>query len=127
MARLLLVDDEPQIRVLTRTMLEKAGHTVEVAEHGEEALSILRERGADLVILDIAMPEMSGWEVCRIIKSDPALRHIPVLMFTVMTRDEDVNRSFESGADAHLKKPFTMRELLEAVENLLAHAQGTRE
>ncbi len=127
MARLLLVDDEPNIRTLTRTMLEKAGHTVEVAEHGEEALSILRERGADLVILDIAMPEMSGWEVCRIIKSDPALRHIPVLMFTVMTRDEDVNRSFESGADAHLKKPFTMRELLEAVESLLAHAQGTRE
>ena len=124
MARLLLVDDEPNIRTLTRTMLEKAGHTVEVAEHGEEALSILRERGADLVILDIAMPEMSGWEVCRIIKSDPALRHIPVLMFTVMTRDEDVNRSFESGADAHLKKPFTMRELLEAVESLLAHAQG---
>ncbi len=124
MARLLLVDDEPNIRTLTRTMLEKAGHTVEVAEHGEEALGILRERGADLVILDIAMPEMSGWEVCRIIKSDPALRHIPVLMFTVMTRDEDVNRSFESGADAHLKKPFTMRELLEAVESLLAHAQG---
>jgi len=118
-ARLLLVDDEPQIRMLTRAMLEKAGHSVEVAESGEEALRKLREKGADLVILDIAMPEMSGWEVCRAIKSDPATKHIPVLMFTVMTRDEDVSRSFESGADAHLKKPFTMRELLEAVETLL--------
>jgi CheY-like chemotaxis protein len=60
-----------------------------------------------------------GWEVCRKIKTDPNLKHIPVLMFTVMTRDEDVNRSFESGADAHVKKPFTMAELIEAVNRLL--------
>ncbi|NOZ82242.1 MAG: response regulator, partial [Euryarchaeota archaeon] len=79
---------------------------------------------ADLVILDIAMPEMSGWEVCKAIKENPHTKHIPVLMFTVMTRDEDVTKSFECGADAHLKKPFTMAELIEAVERLLERSRG---
>jgi DNA-binding response OmpR family regulator len=120
MARILLVDDEPDIRFLTKTMLQRAGFEVVEAESGEEGLEMLERDKVDLVLLDVAMPGINGWEMCRKIKANWKLRHIPVVMFTVYGSEEDVEQSRECGADAHIKKPFDMEELLRIVDRILA-------
>ncbi|NOZ59756.1 MAG: response regulator [Euryarchaeota archaeon] len=122
MARILLVDDEPDIRYITRRMLERAGHSVVEAGDGETALDILRREPPDLVLLDVRMPGMNGWEVCRRIKEDSTTGSIPVVMFTVRTSKDSVKRSRECGAEAHINKPFEREELLELLERILEGA-----
>jgi CheY-like chemotaxis protein len=119
MARILLVDDEPSIRFLTRKILEKVGHEVVEVRDGEEGLRFLEKDRADLVLLDVMMPGMNGWEVCEKIKSDEGLKAIPVVMFTVRVSHDSMIRSQESGAEAHINKPFDRKELLETVERVL--------
>jgi|Deesub1362A_J573_1020465.scaffolds.fasta_scaffold06510_3 DNA-binding response OmpR family regulator len=119
MARILIIDDEPEIITLTRMMLQKAGYEVIEAESGKEGLEILEKDKIDLVLLDVVMPGMNGWEVCRKIKADEKLRQIPVVMFTVYDSREDIIRSHECGADAYLSKPFDREELLDVVRRLL--------
>ncbi|NOZ58108.1 MAG: response regulator [Euryarchaeota archaeon] len=119
MARIMLVDDEPEIRYITRRMLERAGHSVVEAGDGEECLRKLKEEEVDIILLDVMMPGIKGWEVCRRIKADERTRRIPVVMFTVRTSESDVEESKKSGADAHINKPFDMKELLEVIERVL--------
>ncbi len=120
MAKILLVDDEPDIRYLTRRMLEKVGHSVVEAENGEMALRTLqKEDKPDLILLDVRMPGLNGWEVCRRIKSDDKTKSIPVVMFTVRTSEEDMQKSVDYGAEAHINKPFDKDELLKLVEKML--------
>jgi CheY-like chemotaxis protein len=119
MARILVVDDEPDIRVLMRMMLEKAGHEVVEAGSGEEGLRMLGSDNPDLVLLDVMMPGLKGWEVCERIKADEKMRSIPVVMFTVRTSKEDIKHSMACCADAHINKPFDRKELLSTVERLL--------
>jgi CheY-like chemotaxis protein len=122
MAKILLVDDEPEIRYITRRMLERAGHSVVEASDGERALKMLKEERPDLVLLDVRMPGMNGWEVCRKIKSSSETRHIPVVMFTVRTSKDSVKKSRECGAEAHINKPFEREELLRVVGEMLRSA-----
>ena len=124
MAKILLVDDEPDIRFLTKRMLERQGYSVAEAEDGETALRMLQEERPDLVLLDVRMPGLNGWEVCRRIKADEETKSIPVVMFTVRTSEEDMLRSREYGADAHINKPFDRDELLRLVEKMLRGAAG---
>jgi putative two-component system response regulator len=119
LAKILLVDDEPEIRFLTRRMLEKEGHSVTEAENGEMALRMLQKDKPDLILLDVRMPGLNGWEVCRRIKADDKTKSIPVVMFTVRTSEEDIQKSVDYGANAHINKPFDKEELLELVENML--------
>ncbi len=119
MARILIIDDEPEIITLTRMMLQKAGYEVIGAESGKKGLEILEKDKVDLVLLDVVMPDINGWEVCRKIKADEKLRQIPVVMFTVYDNKEDVMRSHECGADAHLSKPFNREELLDVIRRFL--------
>jgi len=119
MAKILIIDDEPEIITLTRMMLQKAGYDVIEAESGKEGLEILKKEKIDLVLLDVVMPGMNGWEVCRKIKADENLRQIPVVMFTVYNSREDIIRSRECGADTYLSKPFDREELLDVVRRLL--------
>jgi len=118
-AKILLVDDEPEMRFITRKMLEKAGHTVVEACSGEECLARLEEELPDLILLDVMMPGDDGWEVCRKIKSQDRTRGIPVVMFTVRTEEEDMLESTSSGADAHINKPFERDELLGIISRIL--------
>jgi CheY-like chemotaxis protein len=120
MTRILLVEDEPDTRHLTRLMLERMGYEVMEAEDGEEALEILDRDRPDLVLLDIMLPGIDGWEVCRKIKTRDALREIPVVVFTVRASLDSVNRSRECGAEAHVNKPFERDELLGTLERVLA-------
>lgn len=119
MAFILCVDDEPSISGLIRQILKMAGHEVEVAESGPEALSRVREREPDLIVLDRSMPEMDGLEVCRRIKANPFLSRIPVLMLTALASIDFKVEGFDAGADDYLGKPFEPRELVVRVSSLL--------
>jgi CheY-like chemotaxis protein len=126
LAKILLVDDEPEIRFVTRRMLEKAGYEVVEAEDEEECMEKLKVEKPDLILLDVMMPGVRGWGICERIKSHSKLRHIPVVMFTVRTSEEDVMKSFECGAEAHINKPFEREELLEIVEKILKKTKSPR-
>lgn len=119
MSKILIIDDEPNIRLITRLMLEKKGYEVIEAEDGETGLAVLEREEPDLIILDVMMPGMKGWDVCHKIKGDSSLKAIPVLMFTVRTSDVDKTMARECGAEAYLSKPFNVADLLATVEDLL--------
>ncbi len=120
MSKILIIDDEPEIRVLTRIMLENAGYKVAEASNGEEGLELIRKTKFTLVLLDVMMPDLYGWEVCKKIKEDPELKEIPVVLFTVVSVEERLfNKIEKCGADAVVNKPFDKKELLETVEKLL--------
>ena len=122
MAKILVVEDEPEIRILVKTILEKAGYSVVEAEDGEAALRLVNEEEPDLVLLDVMIPGIEGWEVCRRIRENEATRRLPIIMVTVRTTDEDIQRSVECGANAHINKPFDQRELLDTIKKLLGRA-----
>ncbi len=120
MTKILLVDDEPDIIFTTKMMLEKNGYKVTTATNSEEGLEELAKDKPDLILLDIMMPGVSGWETCRKIKDDPKTKNIPVVMFTVRTSKDSVQKSKEyAHADAQINKPFKMEELLELIKGLL--------
>ncbi|MBI1880139.1 MAG: fused response regulator/phosphatase [Chloroflexi bacterium] len=103
---LLVVDDNEMNRDMLSRRLQRHGHQVEVATNGREALSLINTQKFDLVLLDIMMPEMNGYEVLEHLKTDHALRHIPVIMITAVDEIESVVRCIELGADDYLPKPF---------------------
>lgn len=119
MAKVLVIDDESEIRHITRKLLESAGHEVIEAEDGEEGLQILEEERPDVILLDIMLPGIDGWEVCKRIKSKDELEEIPIAIFTVKDGDEDVFNSLRCNADLHITKPFENELLLDAVNALL--------
>ena len=123
MARILLVDDEPEIVVLTKIILEKEGHKVRVAKNSTNCFEKLKVETPDLIILDVMMPGDNGWTVCKKIKEDKKTQDIPVAMFTVRTSDDSVEKSYESGANAHINKPFDRKDFLHTVRSLLAKAK----
>jgi serine phosphatase RsbU (regulator of sigma subunit) len=105
-ARLLVVDDNEMNRDMLSRRLRKQGHQVEMAEDGKHALEMVRSEPFDLVLLDIMMPEMDGFEVLETLKADPALRHIPVIMISASEETASVVRCIELGAEDYLPKPF---------------------
>ncbi len=120
MARILVVDDEPDIvRVVVRIM-EARGHVVRCARDGIEALERIAAEPPDVLILDLNLPRLDGFEVCRRIKSDPATRHIPVVMMTAAyVSVDDARRGADTGADEYVIKPFLRDVLIHNVERLL--------
>jgi two-component system KDP operon response regulator KdpE len=114
--RILIVDDEPGLRELVRINLEHEGYSVLQAANGVECLSIVREEQPDLVILDVMMPEMDGWETCKKLRE---FTTIPVLMLTARVQSSDVVTGLDSGADDYLVKPFNMDELMARIRALL--------
>jgi two-component system phosphate regulon response regulator PhoB len=119
MARVLIVEDEKDIVDLLRFNLKQAGHEPAVATTGEEALAQIASVRPDLVLLDLMLPDVSGTEICRRLKSDPRTSQVPVIMVTA--RGEEVDRlvGFELGADDFVTKPFSVRELLLRVRAVL--------
>ena len=118
-AKILLVDDELDIVTLAGIVLEKAGYEVVVALSGEECLKKLKDEEFDLILLDVMMPGINGWEVCKKIKANEKTKGIPVVMFTVRTSPDSVAKSEECGADAQVDKPFGIEDLLGTVEKVL--------
>lgn len=118
-ARILVVDDEAQNRELVEAMLLPGGYEVYLAEDGEEALAAAQEKKPDLLILDLMMPGLSGFEVCARLKTDPKTGGIPVLFVTALSQIGDKERALAAGGDDFLTKPFQRAELLARVEALL--------
>ena len=123
--RVLVLDDEAQIRRVLRTSLVAGGFVVREARSGEEALEMIREEMPDLLIVDINLPGMSGFEVCREIRESC---DVPIIMLSVRNKERDKVRALDSGADDYVVKPFGIQELLARIRaNLRRHAPDADE
>ena len=109
---ILTIDDKTDIRRLVRMTLEFDGHTVLEATNGPEGLELARNKKPDLILLDVMMPGLDGFEVGRILRDDPQLRQIPVIMLTALDNPNDRETGLATGARAYLNKPFGPKELL---------------
>ncbi len=121
--RILIVDDDPWILRMVSTLLEKRGYSIVTACDGEEALQRAEEVKPDLVVTDVMMPKMDGWELVRNLRARPQLALIPVLFLTALNGEEDRMRGFRLGADDFLPKPFRFEELDQRVQNALKKRQ----
>lgn len=108
----LAVDDKPQNLQFLGKLLSDNGYEVGLAQSGSQALSFVKKDEPDLILLDIMMPELDGYEVCRALKSDFSSRHIPVIFLTAKTASEDVVKGFDAGGVDYVTKPFNSMELL---------------
>ena len=124
MPRVLVVDDDPPVRKLARACLEAMGLGVEEAACGKTALAKLAAAAPALVCLELALPELSGYDVCEFIRRSPSLRDVPVLMMSDHSYPEDRAYALEAGAAAFLAKPFTPKTFAESVRRLLQGVGG---
>lgn len=125
-ATLLVVDDEPEINRLVARIFEKKGYRVLTAADGQAALERVAADKPDLVMLDLNLPKLDGWEVCRRLKGDPATAKIPIIMLTAAHANvDDAQIGIGLGADEYVAKPFVKAVLMHNVERLLARAQGS--
>lgn len=117
--KVLVCDDEPYIVESVSYVVRKAGYEVVVAEDGEEALKAGRTEAPDLIFLDIMMPKLSGYDVCKQLKEDPATRGIYIVMLTARGQEEDERKAVEVGADEFMTKPFSPRKMRAKLQELL--------
>lgn len=114
--KILVVDDEADLVETVRFVLELQGFNVLVSYNGEDALNQARKESPDLILLDIMLPKLDGYKVCRLLKFDERYKHIPILMLTAKTQEKDKIIGKETGADEYITKPFEMDELIEKVK-----------
>ncbi len=117
--KVLIADDEPNIVISLEFLLRREGFEVLVAVDGEEALAKARAERPDLVLLDVMMPKMNGFDVCQALRADPELAAMRILMLTAKGRDTEVSKGLDLGADAYVTKPFSTKDLVVQVRSLL--------
>ena len=117
--KILIVDDDEDVLLIVQTILDNAGYTAILARNGREGVEKAIESKPDLILLDVMMPELSGWEVCTTLKSAPETRPIPIAMLTVKSEIRDLITGMQVGADDYITKPFTRKKLLSTVRRLL--------
>ncbi|HKU56290.1 MAG TPA: response regulator [Gaiellaceae bacterium] len=117
--RVLVSDDEDDVRDLVVYRLSRSGYDVVEALDGEEAFRLATEQTPDLIVLDVMMPRVDGYELTRRLRAEPATSRVPVILLTARTQENDVSQGFEAGADDYLKKPFNPDELLARVRAVL--------
>jgi DNA-binding response OmpR family regulator len=122
MASVLLAEDDTDIRLLVTFKLEQAGHEVRAFGDGASALADARKHPPDLAILDVLMPGVTGLEVCRQLRGNPATAGVPIIMLTARVQPADVAAGREAGANDYIVKPFSPRELAERIQTWLAKA-----
>ena len=115
--KVLIADDDEEMLDMTSVQLSRRGLSVTCARDGQEALEKIDQDRPDVVLLDILMPRLDGWEVCRFLKANPATRHIPVLFLTCKGQDEDILKIHRADADGYFIKPFDMADLAQQVAN----------
>jgi DNA-binding response OmpR family regulator len=117
--KVLIVDDEPNIVTSLEYLMAKAGYEFEAARDGDAALAAMERFRPDLVLLDVMMPRLSGYEVCQEMRRRPELARIKIVMLSAKGREAEVNKGLSLGADAYVTKPFSNRELMTCVASLL--------
>ncbi|MEM6448903.1 MAG: response regulator [Cyanobacteria bacterium P01_D01_bin.105] len=120
MSTVLVVDDSPMLREMISSLLDKSGLTISVAKDGQEAMEKIAANPPDLVVLDVVMPNMNGYELCRWVKGDPATKNVLVILCSSKSEEFDRYWGIKQGADAYVIKPFRPGELLNTVQTLLA-------
>ena len=122
--KILTCDDEKHIVRLIQVNLERQGYEVITAYNGVECLEKVKEDRPDLIVLDVMMPEMTGFEVLEKLKNDPETESIPVIMLTARAQDSDVLRGWQSGVECYLTKPFNPMELIAFVKRIFSMEDG---
>jgi len=117
--KILIVDDEVDLVKTIRFSMEAEGYKVLVSYSGEDALNQARKEVPDLILLDIMLPKLDGYRVCRLLKFDEQYKNIPILMLTAKTQEKDKSLGKETGADEYITKPFDMEELMKKVKTYL--------
>ncbi|HEX6828299.1 MAG TPA: response regulator [Burkholderiales bacterium] len=117
--KVLIADDEPNIVLSLEFLMQRAGYQVQVATNGEEALRFAAESCPDLLLLDIMLPRMSGFEVCQKVRENPACGAVKIIMLTAKGRDTEMAKGLAMGADAYVTKPFSTKDLLAQVKQIL--------
>jgi len=123
-ARILIVDDDKSIALGLELYFQKAGFQTHTAFNGKMALQLLRQLKPELMVLDLMMPELDGWEVTRIVRQDASLANIPIIMLTARIEDSDKIKGLELGADDYVTKPFNPSEVVARAKALLRRSQG---
>lgn len=124
MKRILIAEDERDIRDLIAFTLRFAGYEVLAANNGEEAVQMTQKELPDLVLTDVRMPKMTGYEACRLIKADPATQHIPVVFLSAKGQEAEVQNGMAAGADEYLLKPFAPDQLTRKVAEILGKTKA---
>jgi CheY-like chemotaxis protein len=117
--KVLMVEDEKNVILGVRTCLDAVGYQVEVVEDGEAALDAVRKEQPDLILLDLLIPKIDGFEVLKVLKGDPATSSIPIIVLTAKAEDEDRQRAMDLGADNYMTKPFKPQELWDRLKHYL--------
>ncbi|MBN2048348.1 MAG: response regulator [Anaerolineaceae bacterium] len=120
MAKILIVEDEKDIRQLITFTLQYAGHVVVAGKDGNEAVSLAKQELPDLILMDVRMPRLDGYEACELIKADDATKEIPIIFLSAKGQDTEIERGFAVGASDYLLKPFTPTELISRVASILS-------
>lgn len=121
---ILIVDDEPNIVLSLEFLMKKEGYRVRTASNGEEALHAIRESKPDLVLLDVMMPRMDGYEVCEAVRNDPEMKTVRIVMLTAKGREVEREKGLALGADDYVTKPFATRDLVEKVREFMNSESG---
>ena len=117
--KVLIVDDEQNIAISVEYLMRREGFDVSVAKDGEEGLAMIRSTKPDLVLLDVMMPKMDGFQVCSEVRADASLAGVRIIMLTAKGREAEVEKGLSLGADAYIPKPFSTSDLVSRVNALL--------
>lgn len=120
MTKILIAEDEPDIRDLVAFTLRFAGYEVVTGSNGEEAIELAKQEMPDLILLDVRMPRMTGYDACKIIKTEPGLEDVPVVFLSAKGQETEVKDGMDAGAEEYLLKPFAPDQLTERVRSILA-------
>jgi DNA-binding response OmpR family regulator len=119
MSKILIAEDERDIRDLVAFTLRFAGHEVVVATNGEEAVETALQANPDLILMDVRMPRMTGYEACKVMKANPDLKDIPVVFLTARGQESEIQQGLDAGAEEYLLKPFAPDQLTTRVKAIL--------
>jgi DNA-binding response OmpR family regulator len=122
MSKVIVIDDEPFILMMIEDKLKKANIEVVTLRRSKDAMAVIKREMPDLIILDWMMPELSGIELCRMLKEDPDMLHIPIFMLTAKGQDADEQLGFRCGVMRYITKPFSPKILLEMVQEVIGNA-----
>ena len=117
--KVLIVDDDPNILMSLEFLMRKNGYNVLIARNGTEALELINDQVPDLTLLDIMMPDVDGYQICEYIKSTDRVKHGKVVFISAKTREADIKKGYDLGADLYVTKPFSTKEIVKKIGELL--------
>lgn len=117
--KVLIVDDDPNILMSLEFLMRKSGYVVFIARNGKEALELLDFNMPDIALLDIMMPDVDGYEICRYVKKNKKLKACKIVFISAKTRESDIQKGYDAGADLYITKPFSTRQLMAKIQELV--------